>query len=272
MNTSSYLWDVHMHSQFSGDSNAPLESMISSAIEKNLGGICFTDHLDIDYPDDPELFLLDLPNYTSSIAALRDKYANTFPIRLGIELGLQPHLGELHKDILSQYPFDFVIGSSHVVHGFDPYYPKFYEGREEKSCYREYFESILENIQAFHDFDVYGHIDYIVRYGPTRNEHYNWKDYQDIIDEILRLLIQKGKGIEINTGGFKYGLEHPNPTEAILARYKELGGEILTLGSDAHAPEHIAYDFHKIPAILAESGFKYFTVFKNRKPEFVKLP
>lgn len=265
------LWDVHMHSQFSGDSDAPQEYMIRAAIEKGLSGICFTDHLDIDYPGQPELFLLDLPNYTASVAALREKYAAELPVHLGIELGLQPHLTELHKAIVTQYPFDFVIGSSHVVHGFDPYYPEFYIGRNEKDCYREYFESILENIQAFDDFDVYGHIDYVVRYGPTRNENYHWIEYQEIIDEILTLLIHKGKGIEINTGGFKYGLGHPNPTEEILARYRELGGEILTIGADAHAPVHVGYDFSKVPDILKNAGFSYFTIFKNRKPEFIKL-
>ena len=266
-----HLWDVHMHSQFSGDSKAPQEDMVLTAIDAGLGGICFTDHLDMDYPDEPSLFLLDLPNYTSSVLALKKKYQDTFPVYLGIELGLQPHLATLHKDILSQYPFDFVIGSSHVVHGVDPYYPNFYEGRKEEACYREYFESILENIHAFDGFDVYGHIDYVVRYGPTKNANYVWTQYQDVIDEILKLLISKGKGIEINTGGFKYGLGHPNPTEDIIRRYHELGGEIITIGADAHAPQHIGYDFGKVPDILKNAGFEYFTVFKNRNPHFIKL-
>ncbi len=265
------LWDTHMHSQYSGDSETPQDAMIQAAIQKNLDGICFTDHLDIDYPDDPDLFLLDLPNYTASVNALASQYEGRFPIRLGIELGLQPHLAALHADILEQYPFDFVIGSSHVVHGFDPYYPKFYEGRSEEECYREYFESILENIQAFDGFDVYGHIDYVVRYGPNRNEQYSYQKYSDVIDAILSLLIKKGKGIEINTGGFKYGLGHPNPTEEIIARYHELGGEIITIGADAHKPEHVAFDFEKVPDILKSAGFQYFTVFKDRKPEFIKL-
>ena len=265
------LWDTHMHSQYSGDSDAPQDTMIQAAIEKGLGGICFTDHLDIDYPDEPDLFLLDLPNYTASVAAQKSQYEGRLPIRLGIELGLQPHLAALHEDILTQYPFDFVIGSSHVVHGIDPYYPKFYEGRMEEDCYREYFESILENIKAFDGFDVYGHIDYVVRYGPNRNEQYSYQKYSDIIDEILSLLIKKGKGIEINTGGFKYGLGHPNPTEDIIARYRELGGEIITIGADAHKPEHVAFDFEKVPQILKDAGFQYFTVFKERKPEFIKL-
>lgn len=265
------LWDTHMHSQYSGDSETPQDVMVQASINKALDGICFTDHLDIDYPDEPDLFLLDLPNYTASVTALKSQYEGRFPIRLGIELGLQPHLAALHADIIHQYPFDFVIGSSHVVHGFDPYYPKFYEGRSEEECYREYFESILENIQAFDDFDVYGHIDYVVRYGPNRNEQYSYAKYSDIIDEILSLLIKKGKGIEINTGGFKYGLGHPNPTEEIIARYHELGGEIITIGADAHKPEHVAFDFEKVPEILKNAGFSYYTVFKERKPEFIKL-
>jgi histidinol-phosphatase (PHP family) len=260
-----------MHSQFSGDSSAPQESMVQTALQKGLDGICFTDHLDIDYPDDPELFLLDLPNYMSSVQAMQQKYASRLDIRFGIELGVQPHLAGLHADIISQYPFDFVIASSHVVHGYDPYYPAFYEGRTEQECYEEYFNSILENIAAYDDYDVYGHLDYVVRYGPGRNAQYSYQKYRDIIDEILKCLIEKGKGIEINTAGFKYGLGHPNPTEDIIKRYRELGGEIITIGADAHEPQHIAYDFAKVPTILRDAGFSYFTVFKKRQPEFIKI-
>ena len=266
------LWDTHMHSQYSGDSDAPQEDMIRAAIRAKLPGICFTDHLDIDYPDNPEAFLLDLPNYTSSVFAMQEQYRDQISVRYGIELGLQPHLAALHADILSQYDFDFVIGSSHVVHGIDPYYPKYYEGRSEKTAYREYFESILENLNTYSDFDVYGHLDYVVRYGPDRNRFYTYEAYADIIDEILRKLISMGKGIEVNTAGFKYGLGHPNPTEAVLLRYHELGGEILTLGADAHVPEHVAYAFDRLPQILRHAGFRYFTVFTGRKPDFLPLP
>ena len=158
-----------------------------------------------------------------------------------------------------------------MVHGYDPYFPPFWKTHTEEEGYREYFESILENIRAFDDFDVYGHIDYVVRYGPTRNENYTYARYSDVIDEILRLLIEKGKGIEINTGGFKYGLGHPNPCEEILARYRELGGEIITVGADAHAPEHVGFAFEKVPQILKDAGFTYYTVFRKRKPEFIKI-
>lgn len=265
------LWDTHMHSQFSGDSQTPQETMIQASMKMGLGGICFTDHLDIDYPEDSDLFFLDLPNYAASTIALKEKYKGCFPVLFGVELGLQPHLASLHGEIVSQYPFDFVIGSSHTVQGFDPYSPPYWNCHKEEEGYRMYFESTLENIKVFDNFDVYGHIDYVVRYGPNKNKFYTYEKYADLLEPILRLLVEKGKGIEINTGGFKYGLGHPNPSEEILARYRELGGEIITLGADAHAPEHIAYDFKKVPDILKNAGFRYYTVFKERKPEFIRL-
>ena len=97
------------------------------------------------------------------------------------------------------------------------------------------------------------------------------EQFLDVIEEILRVLINNGKGIEINTGGFKYGLGHPNPTEDIIRRYRELGGEIITMGADAHVPEYVAYEFDKTAQIIKNCGFKYYTVFKNRKAEFIPL-
>lgn len=272
------LWDTHMHCHFSGDSDADPKDMISAAIQKGLDGICFTDHQDFDYKETPGLFDLDVDAYGAEISELQKKYNSAvseqpgFELLWGIELGLQPHVAEQNLALTRKYPFDVVIGSSHCVRCMDVYYPVFFEGRSEEEAYRDYFESIIENIHSEADYDVYGHIDYIVRYGPNRNQFYSYEKYKDVIDEILRLLIQKGKGIEINSAGFKYGLGHPNPTEAILKRYRKLGGEIITMGSDAHKPEHVAYDFHKIPSILKEAGFEYFTVFKQRKPVFYKIP
>ena len=266
------LWDTHMHTHFSGDSEASPLSMIDAAKRTGLFGICFTDHLDLDYPGEPELFLLDLPNYWKEMKKLSEQYSTDLKICTGIELGLQPHLTSQLTEIVNSYDFDFVIGSSHVVHGMDPYYPEYYESKTEDEAYEEYFSSILENISAFDGFDVYGHIDYVVRYGPNKNKFYSYQKFSDVIDEILKTLIHRGKGIEINTGGFKYSLGHPNPTEDILKRYRELGGEIITIGADAHMPEHVGYDFQKVPDILKNAGFKYFTVFKNRKPEFLLFP
>lgn len=266
------LWDTHMHTDFSGDCEADPEDMIAAAKKAGLSGICFTDHLDLDYPGEPELFLLDVEDYLEKMKEISAGHTDGFEIRTGIELGLQPHLSSQLKVLVASHDFDFVIGSSHVAHGMDPYYPEYYRDKTEDEAYLEYFISILENIAVFEDFDVYGHIDYVVRYGPNKNKFYSYQKFSDVIDEILKVLIAKGKGIEINTGGLKYGLGHPNPTEDILKRYRELGGEIITIGADAHKPEHVGYDFGKVPGILRDAGFRYFTVFKGRKAEFIALP
>ena len=192
-------------------------------------------------------------------------------IRFGIELGLQMHLADYFHSLMQEFPFDFAIGSSHLVHGFDPYYPEFFQGRKESRCYMEYFESILENLSCCKDFDVYGHIDYIVRYGSNKNREYSYGRYKDILDEILKKLISMGKGIELNTGGYHYGLGEPNPCVGITRRYRELGGEIITIGADAHTPDKAAYAFDRAEAVLDRCGFRYYTVFKEHKPEFLPL-
>lgn len=265
------LYDMHMHCYFSGDSKATPIEIAQRAFDIGLQGICFTDHLDIDYKETPGLFDLDIPAYRKEILCTKDAFSDKLEIGCGIELGLQPYLAKQNNQVIKENSFDFVIGSTHVVKQVDIYFPAYYEGRTEDACYREYFEETLKNAQSDVDFDVYGHLDYIVRYGPNKNQFYSYEKFADVIDEILRTLIHRGKGIELNMAGFKYGLGHAHPTMETLKRYKELGGEIITIGSDGHAPEQIAWDFDKVPEILKEAGFEYFTVFKNRQAEFVKI-
>mgnify|MGYP000172835438 CR=1 FL=1 len=182
----SILWDCHMHSSFSADSDTDMENMIKGAISRGLEGVCFTEHLDPDYPPTPDqqIFHLDLDAYARRLSFLREKYKDSIMINFGIEYGLQPHLKENLKNHLKLYPFDFVIGSSHVIHGSDPYYGEYFKGREESQGYMEYFESSWKNLDVFSEMDVYGHIDYIVRYGPNKNLYYSYERYQDILDEI----------------------------------------------------------------------------------------
>lgn len=261
--------DSHMHSSFSSDSQADPEEMIRKAIQKRFRYVCFTDHLEYDYPNGQ--FHLDVDQYFKTLNALKAKYASEITLNIGVELGLQPHLGERFHKLLETWPFDFVIGSTHIVNHVDPYYPDFFLGRTEKDAYDEYFDCVYRNIQAFSECDVLGHLDYVVRYGPNRNRFYTYEKHKEIIDEILRYLIDKGVGLELNTSGFRYGLGHPSPHEDILERYHDLGGEIITIGADAHSPEYFAYEFTKAQNILKKCGFTYYTYFKERRPEFVKL-
>lgn len=272
--TMSIKSDFHTHSNFSGDSKAPMEKMIKQAIQLNLSHICFTEHYDPDYiypPGEEGMFELNTDSYLYDLLKYKEKYKNSIKILFGVELGLQPHLKKELAIYSKSYNFDFIIGSSHLCNRKDPYYPSFFEGRNEDEAHHEYFESILENVKKLPYFDVYGHLDYVVRYGPTKNANYTYQKHADVFDKILTHLIENEKGIELNTGGFKYGLGQPNPSIDILKRYRELGGEIITIGSDAHEPAFIGYEFNKACDILKECGFKYYAVFEGRVPEFKKL-
>lgn len=263
--------DFHTHTEFSGDCQVPVRVQIERAAALGMKEFCITDHHDYDAGEGGDLFLLDLDSYFPTLRKLKEEYSGRIRVNIGIELGLQAHIKEYLENLEPKLPVDLIIGSCHFIDGKDPYYPSFFEGRTEKDAYVRYFEVSLNRIRCLSCYDVFGHLDYVVRYGPNQNKYYHFSDYQEYIDPILKTLIEKGKGLECNTSGLKYGLGHPNPSEDILRRYRELGGEILTIGSDAHAPQHIGYDFDRIGPLLKACGFRYYTVFHDRKPEFVPL-
>ena len=274
------LSDFHTHSSNSGDSDTPMKLQIDAAIKAGITELCITEHMDMGYPDPPKDhedemcdFVLDADRYHkeyTDMKALYEKEPN-INIYFGVELGLQDFIVAENAEFASKYPFDFIIASSHLFDRIDPYFPEYWEGKSETAMIRRYFESIYENICLFSNFDVYGHLDYLVRYMKDKDKNYDYKSYSDEIDTILKKLIEMGKGIEINTGGLKNGLMNPNPCPGIIKRYKELGGEIITVGSDAHTPDYIGYRFDVAEEILKDCGFKYYTVFKSRKPEFIKI-
>lgn len=260
--------DYHLHTSFSSDSDASPKEMINKAMELGLSHICITDHMDKDFP--VEVYHLDfqfnVDDYFMTLLKLKETYKNKININIGIELGLQNHLANDYTKLLSDYDFDFAIGSIHLVNKVDPYYPEYFDGRPSYEAYMEYFETMLNNIDVYSGYDVIGHIDYIFRYGPDSYDFkFDYKMYEDILDAILKKIISKDLGIELNTAGFKYGLGHPNPHEDIIKRYRDFGGEIITIGSDAHRPDHIAYDFSKVKNILHECGFKHYNIFEKRK-------
>lgn len=259
--------DYHVHSVFSSDSDTPMEAMIEKAISLGMDRICFTDHMDYDFPEQYELrFQFEAEQYHKKISMLSEKYRADIKVLMGIEIGMMPHLRKRYQQLLSDYPFDFVIASTHLVDGIDPYYPDFWEHRTCEDGLRRYFDSILENIECFQNFDVYGHLDYISRYAPDKGASFQMAAFQEVIDAILKALISYGKGIEVNTAGYKYGMDHPNPNEDIIQRYLSLGGTILTIGSDGHKPEHLAYDFKRVEDVLKNLGITEYTVFENRTP------
>lgn len=259
--------DVHTHSSFSTDSTEPLWELAAAAVGKGLKTLCITEHHDFDYPTEGE-FLLDVPAYRGELLRTREEFSGRLEILLGVELGLLDYAAPRLYEFAKSGGFDFIIGSAHQIDGLDPYYPEYFDEMGDRGGITHFFDAMLSSVKAFDDFDVLGHFDYIVRYSHAKS--YNPADYREVIDEILKTVIAKGKGIEINTAGVgKLGYPHPNPF--VLKRYKELGGKIVTIGSDAHDRTRVAADFDKAEQALRQAGFKYYAVFRGRKPTFYTI-
>lgn len=286
------LFDTHMHSSFSPDSEAPMEEMAAQAWKLGLRGICFTEHMDLDYPrqyfpDDPDAFCADPGKVLEGILQLRKSYqgkadpeAASAPLSLpekdagqsmwigfGLEFGMQPHLAERFHQIACSFPLDFIIASQHLVSSLDPYYPDAWQGKNPEDMVEIYYQEMFSNLKKMREWDTLAHMDYIIRYIPDRGDTVNdtLLRHAQIIDRILGYVIDTGKCLEVNTAGYKHGLGQPNPSPSILRRYRELGGERITIGADAHAPGHIAGSFERATALLRQLGFESFCVYKNRE-------
>lgn len=262
--------DFHIHSSFSHDSKDDPVTMIESAIEKGFSIICFTDHVDLDFPK--QIITFDTAEYTTYITKLREEYKKHIEVRMGVEVGVQPHVSLENNVFVESAPFDFVIASTHVIRGLRPKLQQFSEYKERydlKEGMRVFLEETLINIKKFHNFDVYGHLDYLstCTYEGTP---FSYQDNRELTDEILKLLIEKGKGLELNTRLVKK-YEMGSPCKEVLIRYRELGGEIITLGSDTHTHQNLGNNIEWGMEHLKECGFRYFTVYKERKPEYIKL-
>lgn len=260
--------DSHIHTSFSTDSAAPMEEMVKKAADLGMKSICLTDHYDMDYPTGE--FQLDTEAYLKEAERLRQEYQDRIDIRIGVELGLQPSLGDRLRDYIRQYPFDFIIGSVHLIHGEDPFYRDRFVMTDEE-LYREYFRCTLECLRNTSGYQTLGHLDYVVRYGTEKGRGYAYENYARIIDDILKELIRKKIALEVNTAGFKAGLGRPNPDQKVLQRYRSLGGEMVTAGSDAHSPEYVGSHFSELPDFLKEAGFRSLTLFRGKKPEQIDL-
>lgn len=267
--------DYHLHSHFSGDSKAPMEDMILRAIELGYTEMCFTEHMDLDFPvreDVPAgMFEVNTDSYLFDLIKYREKYEDKIKVNFGIELGMQPHISRENARYVKSHDFDFVIASTHIVNHKDPGYPDYYDGITEEEGYRAYFEEILTSIRSFTNFDVYGHLDYVIRYSRSKDQDYSYFKYADIFEKIIDVLLYNGKGIEINTGGLDKGLKEQHPCTDFLKAYRQKGGEIVTVGSDAHRPQDMGRHFARAAEVLKECGFTHYCTFEKRVPTYHKI-
>ena len=261
------MFDYHMHSIVSFDGHDTPERMVKAALDAGLKEICFTDHIDHEVGVEKEIMVFDQVVYNSAYDHLQ---AEGLKIRRGVEYGLKPANQAQLKEDLKRRDFDFVLGSVHFVNEVDVYLEPYWTGKTVAEAYREFLEVTLQCVQAHEDFDVLGHLTFIskCRANPTK-ELVQYGAHREIVDEILRELARKGKGMEINTsgvdrcGGFL-------PTADFFRRFKELGGELVTVGSDAHTYDRVGQYSREACEILKDI-FGYVCTFEARQPIFHKL-
>ena len=258
------MFDFHMHSIISFDGEDTPQALLQAAEQKGLKEICFTDHLDYDP-------LAQEPNLTFDTAAYHAAYdgltSNTVKIRRGMEFGMLPDNRAQFDADLKRCPFDFVLGSIHFVDGLDVYYPSYWEGKTVFEGERRFLEHTLACVQAHDGFDVLAHLTYISKaWSNPTHRPVPFEEHRELVEEILKELVRKNKGLEVNTSGmdccgqFLPGWEH-------VRRFKELGGEIVTVGSDAHNVKRVGQYCKEACEGLKEI-FGYVCTFENRVPIF----
>ena len=281
------LADYHVHTEFSDDSVFALEDVCALAIERGIDEICITDHVDYDVrPDwdeyrwDPSCAKIfegkpsinvDYERYFPAIEAARERFAPMLAVKTGMEFGVQSHTAERFHALFEQHAdaWDFIILSIHQVGNEEFWNGTFQKGRTQDEYNMQYYEEMLRVVQRFDDWSVLGHLDLIKRYdaaGPWPDEN-----ARDIVAEIMKEAIRRDKGIELNTSSIRYGLSDLTPSEGILRLYRDLGGRILSIGSDSHKPEHLGAHIPMMRERLQAIGFTEFCTFDHMEPVFHKL-
>jgi len=267
--------DYHLHTHHSTDSTAPMKDVIESAINKGLSEICFTDHLDLDYPEYEDLpkdaFNLNVNAYRKEFDRYKEEYKDRIKLKFGVEIGMQAHIAEKNSNFVKENDFDFVIASIHLVDRKDPFYDGFWDSDTVQNIFKRYFETTLENLKLFNDYNVLGHLDYLARYAPKGDTTYSYERFKEQIDAILEYLVKNDKGLDLNSKALYSDMPFPNPHPKALKRFRELGGKILTFGSDAHRAENLSACFDKTRALALEAGFTEYYTFEKRVPIAHKL-
>lgn len=273
--------DYHVHTEYSDDSTYPMEQVVADAVKMGMDEICFTDHVDygiksdwgsektIEYRDGEPLANVNYPYYMDEIKQMRYLYGSQIGIKTGLEFGIQVHTIPQYEQLFSKYKFDFIILSIHQVDDKEFWTQDFQAGKTQQEYNERYYDEMLKVVKGYKNYSVLGHMDLITRYDQAGI--YPFDKIKPFVEEILKIVIADGKGIELNTSYRRYGLADTTPSKQILELYRELGGEILTIGSDSHKPEHLGRYIEESKKLLRAMGFQRFCTFHGMKPEFHRL-
>ncbi len=271
--------DYHVHTEFSDDSVCPMEQQIEKGIEIGLSQICFTDHVDygikkdwiegnIQYRGGEPLANVDYPKYFEKLEKMKEVYRDQIIVKNGLEFGVQTHTIPQYEALYQKYHdvMDFALLSIHQVEDQEFWNQAFQQGRTQQEYNERYYKEMYDVVKAYKGYSCLAHMDLLTRYDQAGI--YPFDKVKDMIAEILKVVIRDGKGIEMNTSSWHYQLTDTTPSREILSLYKDLGGTILTMGSDAHITQYLGDHMVEGQQILQELGFKGFTTFTKWNPEF----
>lgn len=270
-------FDYHVHTMYSDDSEYPMEDVVIDAIKQGIKELCFTDHVDYGVKrdhDDPQpidgkndmMLNVDYPAYFRQLKDLKMKYQQEITLRFGLEFGIQQGTISNFEKLFASYPFDFILLSIHQINNQEFWTGEFQVGKTDAQCYREYYEEMLTVVKNYHNYSCLAHMDLIRRY--LDKDANTFEENKEIVSEILSYIIADGKGIEVNTSSVRYQIPDTTPSVDILKLYKELGGEMITIGSDSHTPEQLGAHIEESKKLLKELGFRHYCTFEQMKPNF----
>jgi len=267
-----FLADYHAHSSLSPDARDSMLSMALAAADKGITELCFTNHL-----ENCSRCIHTFPPFEDWDGQKREfdeaKIATggRISLALGAELDNGHHMPDLARELYSQPTLDFVIGSIHSVRNVDDFfYLDYSDPAYTRRLFNLYFNEYIEMARLGY-YDVIGHLGYLQRYMARQNEYIDLMEFELLIRELFTIVIDDGKGIEINTSGMSVPLGRPIPDAPVLSLYRSMGGEFITVGSDSHRVETVGYGISEVYDLLRSLGFKYVTRYSDHKPEQVKL-
>ncbi len=264
-----YLVDYHIHSRHSNDGNESVFNICRAAIEKGFSEVAITDHFDPCRNDEECIKSYHYDSAKRDIESVKQVLGGKIKILTGIEVGQAQEYTDSVRGVLEN-KFDYVIGSLHNISGDKDLARIVYSTDNVAEITDDYFNRLIQ-CAKLGLYDCIGHLDYPKRYAALYGIKFDYKDYFLFVDEILKTVIEKGKGIEINCSGLRQEINETLPSVPVIKRYRELGGEIITIGSDAHKLSDVGNKINAGYIIAAEAGFKYITMFKRRCPKFIKL-
>lgn len=265
----SNIVDLHTHSIFSFDGNDSCEELCRSAIRKGVKVLAITDHCDIDGKD------LDVDKLCSSqlneLDKLHEKYNDKLCLLKGLEIGQGIYRKELTEKLYNQYDYDFVLGSLHNLEDMEDFYFLDYSQFDIYKLLMQYFEGLLE-LSQWGYFDSLAHLTYPLRYIVAREKiEVDMSKFSEIIDSIFENLVKNKKALEINTSGLFMDIQDTLPNMSFIKRFREVGGEYITIGSDSHYADRVCLGIDKGLKIAFDSGFNNITIFKKHQPVLMPI-